>query len=679
MPLFDRPFLTTSPRDAFDIDMARLADFSADDFDLVAHRGASGYRPEHTLEAYRVAIEQGADTIEPDLVPTKDGVLVARHENLLNDTTDVAEHPEFAERYTTKSIDGRDYSGWFTEDFTLAELKTMGARERIPEIRGDNIAYNDKFEIATLEEMIALVREVEAETGREIAIMPELKHPTYFAKEGTLLSGEPINIDTSQRLIDTLVAADFTDPDRVAIQSFEVENLMRLDKSIMPEAGVDLPLVQLIGGGGTPWDIQYNLNRDNDGANRCAYKDLDIRVTAETTYSDLWTPEGAMAVAGYADILGPSKSVILPTRELSVPVDGDGNGQAQVSQVATGVQSALVANAHAAGLEVVPYTLRNEESFQALHPDGTLRTPVEEYVGLISTGIDGVFTDFPANGRQIIDQLDAGAGVIAHDRSDIALRELLVLDSSELNASHGTPGLDVALYSGDGTLTLPFNVENARLRGTDDTTVVGHVGNNIIAGNAGDNVIYSGGGQNMIDGGYGHDVLVLPGTAYDYSMDIVGSRAVITDRSGDQTQAINIQEVAFTDSDVRWGLFATGQAEYSGVSRAFLGHGPDADTQSIIATISRRGIELEDLGGGLEYTTTFRERSDALDDSEFVQTLYINVLGQAPDDESLAFWTEKLEDEEISRAELAWDIGTSDDYAQVVALVDPGQEWWAAA
>ncbi|WP_438765407.1 glycerophosphodiester phosphodiesterase family protein [Kushneria sp. TE3] len=679
MPLFDRPFLTTSPRDGFDIDMARLVDFSADDFDLVAHRGASGYRPEHTLEAYRVAIEQGADTIEPDLVPTKDGVLVARHENLLNDTTDVAEHPEFAERYTTKSIDGREYSGWFTEDFTLAELKTLGARERIPEIRGDNIAYNDKFEIATLEEMIALVREVEADTGREIGIIPELKHPTYFAKEGTLLSGERINIDTSQLLIDTLVAADFTAPTRLSIQSFEVENLMRLDKTIMPAAGVDLPLVQLIGGGGTPWDIQYNFNRDNDGANRCAYKDLDTRVTAETTYSDLWTPEGAMAVAGYADILGPSKSVILPTRALSVPVDGDGNGQAQVSQVATGEQSALVANAHAAGLEVVPYTLRNEESFQALHPDGTLRTPVEEYVGLISTGIDGVFTDFPANGRQIIDQLDAGAGVIAHDRSDIALRELLVLDSSELNASHGTAGLDVALYSGDGTLALPFNVENARLRGTDDTIVVGHAGNNIIAGNAGDNVIYSGGGQNMIDGGYGHDMLILPGTADDYSMDIVGGRLVITDRNGDQTQAINIQELTFTDSDGHYGIFATGQAEYSGVSRAFLGRGPDAETQSIIATYSRRGIELEDLGGGLEYTTTFRERSDALDDSQFVQTLYTDVLGQSPDDESLAFWTAKLEDEEISRVELAWDIGTSDDYAQVVALVDPGQEWWAAA
>lgn len=677
MPLPNRSFLTVSPRDAFDIDTARLADFSAENFELVAHRGASGYRPEHTLEAYQLAIEQGADTIEPDLVPTRDGVLVARHENLLNDTTDVAEHPEFLDRYTTKTVDGREYSGWFTEDFTLAELKTLGARERIPEIRGDNIAYNDKFEIATLDEIIALVREVEAETGREIGIIPELKHPTYFEKEGTLLSGEPINIDTSQRLIDTLVAADFTDPERVAIQSFEVANLLRLDKAIMPEAGVDLPLVQLIGGSGTPWDIQYNFNRDNDGANRCAYKDLDIKVTAETTYSDLWSPEGAVAVAGYADILGPSKSVILPTRALSVPVDGDGNGQAQITQVATGEQSALVANAHAAGLEVVPYTLRNEESFQALHPDGTLRTPVEEYVGLISTGIDGVFSDFPASGRQIIDQLDAGAGVIVHDRSDIALRELLVLDSRELDASHGTPGLDVALYDGDGTLTLPWNVENARLRGTDDTTVVGHAGNNIIAGNSGDNVIYSGGGSNMIDGGYGHDVLVLPGQTFDYNVTLDGGRAVITDRSGDQTHAINIQEIAFTDSDVRWGLFATGQAEVSGVSRAFLGRGPDADEQSTIATYSLRGIGLEDLAGPLPYAEAFRTRVESLTDSQFVQTLYTDVLGQLPDDDSLAFWTGQLEDGEIDREELAWGIGTSDDYAQVVALVDPGQEWWA--
>ena len=201
---------------------------------VVAHRGASGHRPEHTLEAYRLGIDLGADVIEPDVVVTKDGHLIARHENELGGTTDVSDRPEFADRETTKTIDGQEISGWFAEDFTPAEIKTLYARERIPDIRPDNAAYDDQHRIPTLEEIIALLREVEAETGRVIGIIPETKHPTFFEYEGTYLDGTRIGADTSQILIDTLVAEGFTDPGRVTIQSFELANLVELQAETMP-------------------------------------------------------------------------------------------------------------------------------------------------------------------------------------------------------------------------------------------------------------------------------------------------------------------------------------------------------------------------------------------------------------------------------------------------------------
>jgi hypothetical protein len=147
---------------------------------VIGHRGASGYRPEHTLASYKLAIELGADFVEPDVVVTKDGHLIARHEPELGGTTDVKDHPEFADRYTTKIVDGAPVSGWFAEDFTLAEIKTLYARERIPEIRPGNTAYNDQYRIPTLEEVIDLVKQVEVDTGRQIGIIPETKHPTYF-------------------------------------------------------------------------------------------------------------------------------------------------------------------------------------------------------------------------------------------------------------------------------------------------------------------------------------------------------------------------------------------------------------------------------------------------------------------------------------------------------------------
>ena len=151
---------------------------------IIAHRGASGDRPEHTLEAYKLAIEQGADYIEPDLVFTKDGVLVARHENEVSETTDVAERAEFASRKSTKTIDGKEHSGWFTEDFTLAELKTLRAKERLPYLRPENTAFDGQFDVPTMAEIIALVKAAEEETGRRIGLYPELKHPGYFETLG---------------------------------------------------------------------------------------------------------------------------------------------------------------------------------------------------------------------------------------------------------------------------------------------------------------------------------------------------------------------------------------------------------------------------------------------------------------------------------------------------------------
>jgi glycerophosphoryl diester phosphodiesterase len=311
---------------------------------IIAHRGASGERPEHTLASYTLAIEQGADFIEPDLVLTKDGVLVARHENEISETTGVAEHPEFAGRKTTKSIDGKQFTGWFTEDFTLAELKTLRAKERLPMLRKANTAFDGRFEIPTFEEIIQLAQAKEKETGRRIGLYPETKHPSYFAQLG-LPHEAPL-----LELLDRYGYREKTDS--VFIQSFEVGNLKAL------RVKSRLRLIQLMDGEGGPPDLP------------------------DMPYAEMATPEGLKAIATYADGIGPNKAMVIPRTLI-------GN---------LGQPTTLVTDAHKAGLAVHPWTFRRENFFlplgqrSGLNPaaHGDLATEIKAF---IAAGVDGLFSD----------------------------------------------------------------------------------------------------------------------------------------------------------------------------------------------------------------------------------------------------------------------------------------------
>ncbi|MFN6462117.1 MAG: glycerophosphodiester phosphodiesterase [Nostoc sp. DedVER02] len=309
---------------------------------IIAHRGASGYRPEHTLAAYELAIALGADYIEPDLVSTKDGILIARHENEISETTDVANHTEFVHRRTTKIIDGESKTGWFTEDFTLAELKTLRAKERIPKLRSQNTPYDGLLEIPTLQEIIDLVKLKSAEINRAIGIYPETKYPTYFKSIGLALE-EP--------LLATLTANGYQGANAsVFIQSFEVSNLQDLSTK------TDLPLVQLVNNSGKPYD--FVISGD------------------ERTYADLVTASGLEEIAKYARAVGIHKNLL-------VPRDSSGKLQSPTS---------LVIDTHAAGLLVHVWTFRNEDYFLPLDFQGN---PQGEYELFFSLGIDGVFSDYP--------------------------------------------------------------------------------------------------------------------------------------------------------------------------------------------------------------------------------------------------------------------------------------------
>lgn len=321
---------------------------------VIAHRGASGERPEHTLEAYRLAIEQGADFVEPDLVATRDGVLVCRHENEISGTTDVASHPEYATRRTTKSIDGVSVSGWFTEDFTLAELRRLRARERLPQLRGT--AFDGRFQVPSFDEVLALVSESNARPerrGHAIGVYPETKHPSYFEGLGLALE-EPLLAALRSHGLDRADAPVF-------IQSFEVANLRELAKLTR------IQLIQLIEPEGRPWD--FTLGR------------------MARTYADMIRPEGLREIASYARGIGVHKNLVLPRDA----------GDRLLSP------TSLVRDAHAAGLLVHVWTLRAENQFlpaelrrgASLAAAGDLTAEASLF---LKAGIDGFFTDYPATG-----------------------------------------------------------------------------------------------------------------------------------------------------------------------------------------------------------------------------------------------------------------------------------------
>ena len=332
---------------------------------LLAHRGCSALRPEHTLAAYAKAIEDGADFIEPDLVATKDGVLVARHENNIAETTDVASRPEFARRRTSKTIDGEQQVGWFTEDFTLAELKTLRARERLGPMRPESRGFDGQFQIVSLEEIADFLAAEAAARGRSIGLIPEIKHSTYFARLGLPL--EP-------RLLDHIGRSSYLSRAPLIIQSFETRNLKELRPrlSSFPHAR----LMQLIGDpAAMPADIAAQ------GMKR--------------TYADIVTPLGLSEIATYADYLAPSTRMI-------IPLAPDGR---------LARPTGLVEAAHRAGLLVGTWTFRPENHFLAADfrndQGDSARNPagsVAEMQRYLALGLDAFFTDDPALGRQAIDQ-----------------------------------------------------------------------------------------------------------------------------------------------------------------------------------------------------------------------------------------------------------------------------------
>lgn len=326
---------------------------------VIGHRGACGYVPEHTLASYFLAIQYGADYVEPDLVMTRDAVLVARHENEIGGTTNVAAHPEFAARRATKLIDGSAVTGWFTEDFTLAELKTLRARERIGDIRPANMRFDGQFEIPTLEEILALVKgaqalraaraaQLDSAAPAPIGVYPETKHPSYFAARGLAMEAP---------LVAVLERHGYSGRSApVWLQSFEVGNLKALSGM------TELPLVQLIEERGQPFDWAAAGSKDG--------------------YAEMLTPAGLAAVAAYAQAIGPNKSLVIPRR----------------ADQTLGEPTALVAQAHAASLEVHPWTFRAENAFLPADlrsgPAPTAAGDLErELEAFLEAGIDGFFTD----------------------------------------------------------------------------------------------------------------------------------------------------------------------------------------------------------------------------------------------------------------------------------------------
>jgi glycerophosphoryl diester phosphodiesterase len=335
---------------------------------VIGHRGCSALRPEHTLGSYAKAIQQGADFVEPDLVSTRDGALIARHENNIAETTNIADHPEFADRRTTKVIDGQSITGWFTEDFTLAEIKTLRAVERLGAMRPESKSYDGQFQLLTLEEIADFVAAESAARGRKIGLIPEIKHSTYFAK---------IGLPLEQRFLDRVAASHFLSTGPVIVQSFEVANL----KWLRPRIGAypNLQLLQLT----VPMDM----------------RPADVVAAGGTlTYNQMQTPAGLAEMKTYADWVAPVLQGIIPF--------GDATGKPGP----LGKPSSLVRDARAAGLLVSTWTVRPENHFLPTDfqgPGGDAarqdKACIELMRRFIAAGVDSFFTDDPGLGRAAVD------------------------------------------------------------------------------------------------------------------------------------------------------------------------------------------------------------------------------------------------------------------------------------
>lgn len=327
---------------------------------VIAHRGASGYRPEHTLAAFALAIEMGADIIEPDVVMTGDGHAIVRHENQLDLTTDVAQRDEFADRRTTKVVDGRELTGWFSEDFTLEEITSLRAVERFPELRPESARFDGEEPVPTLRDVLQLLADANADGSVDVGVYPEVKQPSHFGSLG---------LDPAAAVVADLTEFGYVSSDDGAlIQSTEVGTLRRLNEM------TDVRLVQLLGRSGAPRD--------------------QVLLNSGLTFADMATPAGLAAVADYAD------GVAVDKNQYIIPLDEDG-------ALDEAARTSLVDDAHALSLFVHAYTFRAENQFlptqfRSVGGDGATGDSVGELAAFIRAGIDGFFTDHVDLGRAAV-------------------------------------------------------------------------------------------------------------------------------------------------------------------------------------------------------------------------------------------------------------------------------------
>ena len=343
---------------------------------VIAHRGASGLRPEHTLEAYLLAIQQGANYIEPDVVMTKDRFLIARHEPMLGGTTNVASLPQFASYKTTKVVDGVSTTDWFASDFTLAEIKTLRA---IQPRAGRDQSFNGQFQIPTLDEVIALAQAQSAATGRVVGIYPEIKHSTFH---GTLFGNKAFENALVAKLH---TAYGNTGSAPVFIQSFEIGNLQYLNQV------TDIRLVQLIDANEVNADGSLDLSAPYG-------QPYDVALAGGgLTFADLVTDVGLGFIKTYADGIGPWKPYLVKT--VDDGIDRDGDGVLTIKDRRVDGSTGVIELAHANGLLVHAFTFRDDASGYGF------ANPVTEMAYYMNIGVDGVFTDFTASGVLAVAQV----------------------------------------------------------------------------------------------------------------------------------------------------------------------------------------------------------------------------------------------------------------------------------